>query len=251
MANRYKNISIDISAGMFSSAASIASRYDWRTYLNGIYIKSSVHGGINIIATDGHRMIYFWDKAGSSSCDDIILPKNELMGLIKLSKKSTNKDKIIKVRSSGKIIKASLNKSSFKFNLIDAKYPKVNDAVHNIPTNPNRLHSVLYRAKYILDFKHLFYDNKPMNERYIGIHMGVDGHFFAASNNGFYLTMPYVDDINKHMLDYIFSLAHKDEGDILLKADIKNRGIEGYQFLKDLLGPDKAKILKLPLYGNL
>jgi hypothetical protein len=53
------------------------------------------------------------------------------------------------------------------------------------------------------------------------------------------------------MLDYIFSLAHKDEEDIFLKADIKNRGIKGYQFLKDLLGPDKAKILKLPLYGNL
>ena len=51
--------------------------------------------------------------------------------------------------------------------------------------------------------------------------------------------------------DYIFSLAHKDEEDIFLKADIKNRGIKGYQFLKDLLGPDKAKILKLHLYGNL
>ena len=251
MANRYTNISIDISAGMFGSAASIAPRNDWRDYLNGIYIKSSVHGGINIIATDGHRMIYFWDQAGSSSCEDIILPKNELMELIKLSKKSTNKDKIIKVRSSGKIIKASLNKSSFKFNLTDSKYPKVNNVVQNVPTNPNRLHSVLYGAKNIFDLKHLFYDKEPMNKRFIGIHIGEDGHFFAASNNGFYLTMPYLDDINNHMLDYIFSLVHKDEEDILLKADIKNRGIKGYQFLKDLLGPDKAKILKLPLYGNL
>ena len=251
MANRYKNISIDINAGMFSSAASIAPRNDWRDYLNGIYIKSSVHGGINIIATDGHRMIYFWDQAGSSSCDDIILPKNELMELIKLSKKSINKDKIIKVRSSGKIIKASLNKSSFKFNLTDSKYPKVNDLVQNVPTNPNRLHSVVYGAKNIFDLKHLFYDKEPMNKRFIGIHIGEDGHFFAASNNGFYLTMPIWGVTNNHMLDYIFSLAHKDEEDIFLKADIKNRGIKGYQFLKDLLGPDKAKILKLPLYGNL
>lgn len=251
MANRYKNISIDINAGMFSSAASIAPRNDWRDYLNGIYIKSSVHGGINIIATDGYRMIYFWDQTGSSSCEDIILPKNELMELIKLSKKSTNKDKIIKVRSSGKIIKASLNKSSFKFNLTDSKYPKVNDVVQNVPTNPDKLHSVLYGAKNILDSKHLFYGKKPINKSYIGIHIGEDGHFFAASNNGFYLTLPILAYNKNHMLDYIFSLAYKDEEDIFLKADIKNRGIKGYQFLKDLLGPDKAKVLKLPLYGNL
>ena len=93
MANRYKNISIDINAGMFSAASCIAPRFDIRDYLNAIYIKSSIHGGINIIATDGHRIIYFWDQTGSSSCDDIILPKNELMELIKLSKKSVNKDK--------------------------------------------------------------------------------------------------------------------------------------------------------------
>jgi hypothetical protein len=63
--------------------------------------------------------------------------------------------------------------------------------------------------------------------------------------------MPITGDTNKHMLDYIFSLVKADEHDILLKADIKNRGIEGYQFLKDLLGASKAKLLKLPLYGNL
>ena len=251
MANRYKNISIDINAGMFSAAACIAPRCDIRDYLNGIYIKRSVHGGINIIATDGHRIIYFWDQIGSSSCDDIILPKNELMELIKLSKKSINKDKTIKIRSSGKAFKASLNASSFKFNLIDHKYPSVAGVVENVPTNPNTYHSLLYSAQYILDLKHLFYNKETINMRKVGIHIGEDGHFFAATKNGFYLVMPIRGDTNKHMLDYIFSLVKADEHDILLQADIKNRCIEGYQFLKDLLGASKAKTLKRPIYGNL
>ena len=243
MANKYKNISIDINAGMFSSAASIAPRNDWRDYLNGIYIKSSVYGGINIIATDGHRMIYFWDQAGSSSCDDIILPKNELMELIKLSKKSINKDKIIKVRSSGKIIKASLNKSSFKFNLTDSKYPKVNDLVQNVPTNPNRLHSVVYGAKNIFDLKHLFYDKEPMNKRFIGIHIGEDGHFFAASNNGFYLTMSYPkydgNDLMLELLRYgISTITLKSTGSVRhegLRVCISFIGIEEIPLLEEKL----------------
>ena len=249
MANRYKNISIDINAGMFSAASCIAPRFDIRDYLNAIYIKSSIHGGINIIATDGHRIIYFWDQTGFSSCDDIILPKNELMELIKLSKKSVNKDKTIKIRSSGKAFKASLNKSSFKFNLNDYRYPSIAKVLGNISTENDTAHSVLYSAKYILDLKHLFCNKERIDMSKVAIHIGEEAHFFAATKNGFYLAMPFFGNTNKHMLDYIYDLVKSDEDDILLKADSKNRGVEGYQFLKDLLGASKAKIVKKSFYG--
>jgi len=249
MLNRYKNISIDINAGMFSAASCIAPRFDFRDYLNGIYINRSLLGGINIIATDGHRIIYFWDQTGSCSCDGIILPKIELMKLIKLSKNSINKDKTIKIRSSGKAFKASLNKSSFKFNLKDYKYPSIANVLSNISTESDTYHSVLYSAKYILDLKYLFCNKERIDMSKVAIHIGEDAHFFAATKNGFYLAMPFFGNTNKHMLDYIYDLVKSDEDDILLKADIKNRGVEGYQFLKDLLGASKAKIVKKAFYG--
>ena len=58
--------------------------------------------------------------------------------------------------------------------------------------------------------------------------------------------MPIVGDNNKHMLDFIFGLSGKEEN-IFQKAFLKNKGVEGYKFLKDILGLKDAKVFKKPL----
>ena len=63
----HKNTLLEFNAGMFGNAMFIAPHDDWRQWLQGVFIKPSSFGGVNIMATDGHRLIYFYDELGSCS----------------------------------------------------------------------------------------------------------------------------------------------------------------------------------------
>ena len=100
---KYKDVKVHINASLFYAASSIASKQDWREYLNGVFITPANQGGINIIATDGHRLIYLWDQKGFSSCKDILLPFRELRELV-------NSQEVLKIEmKSLKLNPAKLN----------------------------------------------------------------------------------------------------------------------------------------------
>ena len=96
----HKNTLLEFNAGMFGNAMFIAPHDDWRQVLQGVFIKPSSFGGVNIMATDGHRLIYFYDELGSCSLSKgMIIPKNGLEKFISLSRKEANRKKKIIVKS--------------------------------------------------------------------------------------------------------------------------------------------------------
>lgn len=68
----------------YLGAASIfAAKTDVRYYLNGIYVEPVKGGGVNLVATDGHRMIIIHDKEGYASRGFIIPNHKALYALCK------------------------------------------------------------------------------------------------------------------------------------------------------------------------
>lgn len=243
---KYKDAKVHINASLFYAASSIASKQDWREYLNGIFITPANQGGINIIATDGHRLIYLWDQKGFSSCKDILLPFRELRELVKLSRSPKNRNEIIKIKSSRTKLIALLKNKSFKFNFFDGTYPSIRNLVQSLPMKPIMGGSTLYSSKYISDYKYILENRRSSKKNNVAIHIGLDGHFLAASKFGFYLTMPLIthgEHPYKNMFDFIYDIVTEPD-DVLLKALHKEKSIEGYKFLKDILNSDDVKVVK-------
>ena len=247
----YKDIEIQINTSMFCSAASIAARCDWRLYLNGIYIIPAKQGGVNIIATDAHRLIFLWDKKGFSSCGEIILPKTELKELIKLSRSPKNRNEIIKIEYCKKKLIASLKNNNYEFDPIDSSaYPSIKDVVKKLPQSNLSDASTLYSSKFISDFRYILENRRPSKKNNVAIHIGSEGHFLAASKFGFYLSMPFISGLKpyKNMFDFIYDILRKADDDVLLKAIHKKKSLEGYKFLQDILNSNDAKIVKQSFY---
>lgn len=260
-----KNTLIEFNAGMFGNAMFIAPNNDWRHNLQGVFINPSVHGGVNIVATDAHRIIYFYDELGSCSYKKgIIIPKKGLEKLITLSRKSANRKKKITVKCPSNISKYMLKRYSvsldkkysisldnkavntFYFKPIDGQFPDLKNIIKNQKIDNEKNNSILYNSKYILDFRHLFVDKRNLNGQQIAINQNKEGHTVACTKNAFYITMPILDGTNKHMIDFIYGL-YGEENDIFTKALIKKRGQEGYRFIKDILGVKDAQAIKKPL----
>lgn len=246
--NIHENISIDINAGILSAAFSIASKNDWRFYLNAVRITSAKYGGVNIVGCDGQRLIYLWDPTGyCSSNEEILLPRDELKELIKYSRMSKNRNKTIKIKSSGDTLEAALKNKKYKFLPVEAEYPSISTVTKEASTKCRADQSVLYSAKGLTDFKFLFPTRRINADEQVGIHISPQGHFLAASKYGFYITMPRdAGDSNSNMLNLIFNIVKKPENDILLRAVDKGKRLEGFKFIKDILGKEKAKIVKKP-----
>ena len=200
--------------------ASIAPKYDWRSYLNGIFITPAKQGGVNIIATDAHRLIYLWDKKGFSSCEEIILPITELTELVKLSRSPKNRNEIIKIESCKNKLIASLKNNNYEFDPIDGIYPSIKDLVKGFPKSSLSDASTLYNSKYISDFKYILENRRFSKKNHVGIHIGSEGHFLAASKFGFYVSMPIItgEQPYKNMLDFIYDIVRKADDDVLLRA---------------------------------
>ena len=252
-----KNTLIEFNAGMFGNAMFIVQSVDWRHYLQGVFINPSVHGGVNIVASDGHRIIYFYDELGSCSHKKgIIIPKKGLEKLITLSRKSANRKKKIIVKYRSNVSKNMYKKyfisldnvaiDTFFFNPIDGKFPELKEIIKNQKIDNKKNNSILYNAKYILDFKHLIVDKSNIRGQQIAINQNEEGQTVACTKNAFYITMPILGGTNKHMLDFIYGLSG-EKNDIFKKALIKKRGQEGYRFIKDILGVKDAKAIKKPL----
>tara|TARA_Y200000002_G_scaffold287190_1_gene241293 strand:- start:2171 stop:2944 length:774 start_codon:yes stop_codon:yes gene_type:complete len=248
--NIHENISIDINAGILSAAFSIAAKNDWRFYLNAVQITSAKYGGVNIVGCDAQRLIYLWDPTGYCSSDEeIILPRDELKELIKYSRMSENRNKTIKIRSSGDGVEleAALKNKKYKFLPEGVEYPPISAVTIEASTKCRADQSVLYSAKYLTDFKFLFPTRRIKADEQVGIHISPEGHFLAASKYGFYITMPKcAGDGNSNMLNFIFNIVKKPENDILLRAVDKEKRLEGFKFIKDILGKENAKIVKKP-----
>ena len=255
-----KDTLVEFNAGMFGQAMFIAApESEWRHYLRGVYIQPSTLGGVNIIATDAHRLIYFHDRLGTCSLKrGITIPRKDLRELISMSRKTANINKKITVKfrklRSGRlktkrsIYTAKLEKvrNSYVFSPPDGAFPDIQNVIKDQTIDNENNKSILYNAKYILDFKRLFVDRRYIKNQFIAINQSPDGRTIACTENGFYITMPIVGDNNKHMLDFIFGLSGKEEN-IFQKAFLKNKGVEGYKFLKDILGLKDAKVFKKPL----
>lgn len=73
-------INVKISnAKLYLVALAVSAVNDVRYYLNGVKVEKNLNGGINLIATDGHRLIVLHDAEGSiTGADGVILPQLKL-----------------------------------------------------------------------------------------------------------------------------------------------------------------------------
>jgi len=242
--NIHENISIDINAGIFSAAFSIAGKNDGRPYINAVRITSAKYGGVNIVGSDAVRLIYLWDPTGyCSSNEEIILPRDGLKELIKYSRMSENRNKTIKIKSSGDAFEAALKNKKYKFFPIDAVYPSFTKKIQE-SKKCRADQSTLYSAKSITDFKFLFPTNRINSKQEVGIHISPEGTFLVASKFGFYMAGPRLAGNSKsNMLNFIFNIIENDD-DIFLRAAEKKLGLEGLEFITAMLGKERAKIVK-------
>lgn len=75
-----KNTSyISVDAGAFAYANRFKGIKDIRYYLNGVFIEPLVGGGVNIVGTDGHRIVVIHDPNGECKEPVIIYPHATLI----------------------------------------------------------------------------------------------------------------------------------------------------------------------------
>jgi len=61
-----------VSPQLFATVAEAASTEESRYYLRGVYIEPATNGGVNLVATTGHIMLFAWDRDGYTNRSAII-----------------------------------------------------------------------------------------------------------------------------------------------------------------------------------
>ena len=175
-----KDTLVEFNAGMFGQAMFIAApEIEWRHYLRGVYIQPSTLGGVNIIATDAHRLIYFHDRLGTCSLKrGITIPRKDLRELISMSRKTANINKKITVKfrklRSGRlktkrsIYTAKLEKvrNSYVFSPPDGAFPDIQNVIKD-QTIDNENNKSIPKCSIIM-YKNSFYSDLNAEAKGLG-----------------------------------------------------------------------------------
>lgn len=158
----------------FAAASTIAATGDIRYYLNGVYVEPQKGGGINLVATDGHRMIIINDPHGYAN-RSIIIPHNKQLIAIckkrpKASRKYDVKENVEEVMIDGDMVYAMKGhydesmpsrdhvnrynfECSFPFSEIEGKFPDWRAVVNRSPSEVSKAEQglIAVNPKYIAD----------------------------------------------------------------------------------------------------
>ena len=144
-------------AKLFADAATCVSKEETRYYLQGVYIhKNEVKGGINMVSTDGHRLIVVHDPLGNIDGDPVIVKANKAF-LASIKKNMKYLDAEIEVRGKEAIL-SNIDNSGMRSEcgrdydvIIDGTFPDYLRVIPSFdPTKPIATGS--FNAGYIESF---------------------------------------------------------------------------------------------------
>lgn len=81
---------IKVNADLFRLAYAFVSKEETRYYLQGVLVEPHPCGGVNLVSTDGHRMIVIYDKDGRADSSQIVKLSKEALRACK-PKKATGR----------------------------------------------------------------------------------------------------------------------------------------------------------------
>ena len=231
-----KSVIAKFNAEMFGKASYFCG-CDFREFLNGVYIFRSDIGGVHLVATNAHHIVFFYDQDGYSHLDELFIPiKNEFT---KFSRKVSNKNSNIEIIS-GKNLPKSFDqigdKMHLRLNGIEFSIPL--DKSHK-PLTKERLKKIVpeirsykkinasYNLDYLKKLTHLKLTNKKYQERSkeCAFHnnfvftTGKKKELMIAGLNVFYMVMPLISSSSNSISikEHIYQLTMQNQ-DILSAA---------------------------------
>lgn len=113
---------INVPVSIIAAASYAMAKEDIRYYLNGMMIEKSPHGGVRVVATNGHHMIAI-RAAGATIKQRVksqyIIPRKTIEAIVKAGKSGGMVDFKI---SSNRSFSARVEETTFHGDLIDGKF---------------------------------------------------------------------------------------------------------------------------------
>jgi len=143
-----------VNANLLRIASMFISTEVTRYYLQGVLIQRHQLKGVNLVATDGHRMIVIWDENGHTSLDDVIVRLDKATLAACKPVKGEHLDRIARIDGDGVLSVLSGDEKPVPVSIsyqaiIDGTFPHWQRVVPNmareagIPT---------FNPKYVTDF---------------------------------------------------------------------------------------------------
>ena len=234
-----KSVVAKFNAEMFGKASYFCARNDWRSHLHGVYIFRSDIGGVHLVATNAHHVVFFYDEDGYSNLDELYIPINN--EFTKFSRKADNKNNNIELISGKNLPKSSdqtVDKMRLKLNEVHFSIPYDTRSHNPLPLSKKTLESIVpeiksykkisasYNLDYLNKLTHLKLTNKKYKERSIEsafqnnfvFTTGKNKELLIAGFNVFYMIMPIISRKNSIPIkEHIYKLTMKNQ-DILSAA---------------------------------
>lgn len=143
-----------VNANLFRIVSDFISTEATRYYLNGVLIQKHQLKGVNLVATDGHRMMVIHDEDGETTLEDVIVRLDKAtMNACKPTKGDAS-PRLLKIEGEGfaSVIfdpKENYSVAQCKDCIIDGTFP---DWRRVIPRDDIEHAPATFNGKYIVDF---------------------------------------------------------------------------------------------------
>ena len=138
-----------INAHALAAAATCQAKDDVRYYLNGILIEPIKDGGVRVIATNGHRIIWITDPEGT--CEEKIICTFETTALTKMRQERANIVSVQRVDDTTVIASIGGLGDISKVTLVDGRYPDY-EAVMPAKLHPKSGSNTVFNSAYMRTF---------------------------------------------------------------------------------------------------
>lgn len=144
-----------VNAKALAAATLFQARLDVRYYLNGVLITPHPECGVNIVATDGHRMVVVTDSTGT--CQQDMILKVEPASVSKMKQAAMKEVEVLKENNevfckvTGQTKGGVLTKHISYAEIIDGRFPDWKAVIKDkLPDQPARFAQV--NSTYLKDF---------------------------------------------------------------------------------------------------
>lgn len=169
---------IRVDANLFRITYGFTSSDNTRYYLNGVYVEPHPCGGVNLVATDGHRMMVVYDRTGAADSPVIVqLSKEALRACKPKGTKYARDCRVLTVAPDGLATVyssadgAEIIVATSKDSLVDGSYP---DWRRVLPTGYGQ-HTGWFNPRLVADFAKAGED--------LGAHFDKARHFKMAGGD--------------------------------------------------------------------
>lgn len=143
-----------VNANLLRIASMFVSTEETRYYLKGVLIQKHQLKGVNLVATDGHRMMVIWDENGTTDLDDVIVSLDKAALVACKSVRGENLERLVRVEGDGIVtvysghetpVPVAMNHGA----IIDGTFPHWQRVVPNMDRSAG---SPTFNPKYLTEF---------------------------------------------------------------------------------------------------